>query len=75
MITSIANRNEVETKLVVDGKPLTITLLQSITVDDVIGTEAQVQATAINKANQQMLVGRRVDRNIRDYLIRLGVER
>lgn len=75
MTTSIANRNVVETRLTVDGKPLVITLLQNITVDDVIGTEAQIQATAIETSDSQMLTTRRVNRTIRDYLIRTGVER
>lgn len=71
----IANRNEVVTSLVVDGERLKITLLQSPLIDDIIVTEARVQATSIETKNKDMLQGRRVDRNLRDYLIRLGVER
>jgi len=75
MTTSIANRTEVPVHVVVDGKSLTVTLLQNITIDDVIDTEARIQATSIEQADPQMLDGRRVQRSIRDYLIRTGVER
>jgi len=66
-------RNELVTKMVVEGRSLTITLIDSIVIDDVVSTEAQVQALSL--LNDGVTVsGRRVDRTIRNYLVRIGVE-
>lgn len=65
-------RDEVESRFNVDGKPVIIKLINNPTIDDVINTEARVQASAIESGKE--LTGRRVSRSLRDYLIRLGIE-
>lgn len=70
-----ANRNEVETKFVVEGAPLRITLLQNPIIDDVLVSEARVQATSVETGDPSLVQERRVGRDLRDFLIRLGVER
>lgn len=74
-MVAIANRNEVPMRMVVNGEPLLVTLLQNFTIDDVLLTEARVQATSIETGDASLVDGRQVSFNIRDYLIRLGVER
>ena len=61
-------------RMVVDGKPLLISLIQNPLIDDVLVTEARLQATTIEEGGADDSE-RRVDRSVRDYLIRLGVER
>lgn len=61
-------------RMVVDGKPLLVSLIQNPLIDDVLITEARLQATDIEEGNSAN-PDRRVDREVRDYLIRLGVER
>lgn len=61
-------------KMVVDGKPLLVSLIQNPTIDDVLVTEARLQATDIEEGNV-VNEDRRVERDVRDFLIRLGVER
>lgn len=72
---AIANRNEVPIRMVVDGEPLLVTLIQNITIDDVISTEARIQATAIETGDSSIVTDRQVSFELRDFLIRLGVER
>jgi hypothetical protein len=68
------NRLDISTRLIVDGRPLVVTYIQNPTIEDVMSTEAKIQAAAI--ANQDGSADNRVvDRDIRDFLIRLGVER
>ena len=60
-------------RMIVDGKPLLISLIQNPLIDDVLITEARLQATDIEErvtSNSD----RRVGRDVRDFLIRLGVE-
>lgn len=61
-------------RMVVDGKPLLVSLIQNPLIDDVLVTEARLQATDIEEGNVSN-TDRRVARDVRDYLIRLGVER
>jgi hypothetical protein len=62
----------VERKIVVGGKPYTIRIIENPTIDDIVITEMAIQANAIH--NRQVLE-RRTPRDIRDFLIRIGVER
>jgi hypothetical protein len=66
-------RDEVETRYIVDGKPVLIKLINNPTIEDVMNTEARVQATMIERGNIDP--DRRVSRELRDFLIRLGVEK
>ncbi len=66
-------RDEVETRYIVDGKPVLIKLINNPTIEDVINTEARVQATMIERGDIDP--DRRVARGLRDFLIRLGVEK
>lgn len=59
----------------VDGVPQTMTYIQNPTIDDLLQGEAQVQAFSIESNDPTIVTGRVVPRVIRDYLIRLGVER
>jgi hypothetical protein len=62
-------------KMVIDGNPVDVTLIQNPIIDDVLVTEAEIQASAIWSSDSSLVSDRRVSRDIRDYLIRLGVER
>lgn len=66
-------RNIVETRLIVDGKPIIVTLINNPTIEDVLSSEGRIQATAIERGADDP--NRRVARDIRDFLIRIGVER
>ncbi len=66
-------RNDIEGRFLVDGQPVLIKLINNPTIDDVMVTEARVQATAVERGAVDP--DRRVARDIRDFLIRLGVER
>jgi len=65
-------RDEIESRFNVEGKPVIIKLINNPTIDDVINTEARVQASSIESGKE--LTDRRVQRSLRDYLIRLGIE-
>jgi hypothetical protein len=70
----VSDRQEVESKILLEGKSYSIKLIHNPTVDDVVITEARIQAAEIS--NGDVLVDeRRVQRDVRDFLIRLGVER
>lgn len=66
-------RDEVEQRFIVDGKPVLIKLINNPTIDDVIVAEARVYATSIERGNVDP--DRQVARDMRDFLIRLGVEK
>jgi hypothetical protein len=69
----MADRRDIQQRLIVGGRPYVITLLHNPTIDDVLLTEARVAAAAIeSKVSDE---DRSVSRDIRDYLIRTGVER
>lgn len=69
----MSSRNEVETRMIVDGRPVIIKLISNPLIDDVVITEARIFAAEIE--NGTLVPDRRVERGIRDFLIRLGVER
>lgn len=66
-------RQESEAHLIVDGRPVTYKVISNPLIDDVLLTEARLTAYEIE--NGPLDSGRRVDRGVRDFLIRLGVER
>lgn len=66
-------RRETVKKVVLDGKPFSIRFIDNPTIDDVLSTEMQVQAYFIASGTSDPT--RQVDYSVRDYLIRLGVER
>lgn len=53
--------------------PLDVTVIESPTIDDVMVSEAKIQAYSI--ATGTDISGHIVDRSVRDILLRLGVER
>lgn len=55
------------------GQTVTLTLIENPTVDDVVVSEMKVQAQSV--AEQVEITDRHVSRDIRDFLVRLGVER
>lgn len=69
----MAYRREVETHQIVKSIPLLVRLIENPIIDDVVITEARLEAAILDGVQQDN--GHRVDRTIRDYLIRLGVER
>lgn len=66
-------RQVAEARMIVDGKPMLYNIISNPLIDDVVITEARLQAYEIE--NGTLEEGRRVDRGVRDFLIRLGVER
>lgn len=66
-------RQDITNRFIVGGKPYFINLIHNPTIDDVIVTEARISAAEIE--NGPIEEGRRVTRDIREFLIRLGVER
>ncbi len=56
-----------------DGRPYTIFIVDNPTIEDVVVVEAKVYAAEV--MNNSTPPDRRVSRDIRDILIRLGVER
>lgn len=60
-------------RMIVDGRPVIVTMITNPLIDDVVITEAQITASEIE--NGPLSDDRRVDRGVRDFLIRLGVER
>jgi hypothetical protein len=60
--------------MILDGKPWTVSLIQNPTIDDVLVTEARLQAHNVEQGAVVTSDDRRVARDIRDYLIRFGVE-
>lgn len=70
----MSNQVIVTQRLIVEGKPLLVSLIQNPLIDDVLITEARLQATDIEEGNTAN-TDHRVGRDVRDFLIRLGVER
>ena len=69
----MSSRTNIATKVVIGGKPYTVFLADNPTIEDVMVVEMQLWATnLINKTSDPTY---RVNRGIRDTLIRLGVER
>ena len=72
---ALTNRSVIPSRMIVDGKPLLINLIRGPTIDDVVAAEAQLYAASLDSGNAFLTTGRAVPLNIKDYLIRLGVER
>lgn len=68
-----AQRQESEARLIVAGRPVIYRVISNPLIDDVVMTEMRLLASEIE--NGPLDNGRRVDRGVRDFLIRLGVER
>lgn len=60
-------------RLVIDGRAYKVRLIDNPLIDDVLITEAQLLAAEIESGS--VPEDRRVSRDIRDFFIRLGVER
>lgn len=72
---ALTNRSVIPSRLIVDGKPVLINLITGPTIDDVVMVEAQLYAASLDREDPSMTEGRSVPWDIKDYLIRLGVER
>lgn len=68
------NQSTITSRFVVDGQPVLINLIQNPTIDDVVITEARIFAASLDRSDSS-LNDRRVGRDVRDFLIRLFVER
>lgn len=71
----MANRAVVTANLLVNGKPVSVSLIDNPLIDDVLITEARIQAASIINQDPSLVDNRRVSKDIRDFLIRTGVER
>lgn len=69
----MSDRHESGGRMIVDGRPVIVNLITNPLIDDVIIVEARILASEIE--NGPLNDNRRVDRGVRDFLIRLGVER
>jgi hypothetical protein len=69
----MSSRNELSEKIIVNNSIYTVTVLDHPLIDDVVISEAMIRAEAIVSGNEDTT--RRVDRSIRDFLVRLGVEK
>lgn len=69
----MSDRQEAEGRLIVNGRPVVYKVISNPLIDDVVITEAKLLASEIE--NGPFSEDRRVERNVRDFLIRLGVER
>jgi hypothetical protein len=66
-------RQEVVNDMVIDGKRMTVRLLSHITIDDIARNEMTISAFEMEHGTVDS--SRRVNRDVRDYLILIGVER
>jgi hypothetical protein len=69
----VADRRDIEQRLIVDGRPYVIRLISNPTIDDVLVTEARIRLSEIESGSVDS--SRQVKRDVRDLLIRIGVER
>jgi len=65
-------RTNVSSKITVNGQAYTVFIVDNPTIDDVLMVEMQLYAAELRHGETQ---DRRVVRDVRDLLIRLGVER
>lgn len=70
-----AGRSVIETKVRVDGRPATVQAIRSPTIDDVVIAEGRLYLASLDRADPAISSGHRVPIEVRDYLVRLGVER
>ena len=66
-------KREVYSKVTINGQIYNIKLINNPTIDDIVETEARIYA--IGRKNGQVDENRYVKRSIKDFLIRVGVER
>jgi hypothetical protein len=66
-------RTNINTKVFVDGRPYTILLIDNPTIDDVMVVEMKLKAAELMTNTPQP--DRKVEKEVRDTLIRLGVDR
>lgn len=66
-------RTNLTAKVVQNGKPYTVFVVDNPTIDDVLVVEMKLRAAEI--MNNERMPDYRVARDVRDVLIRLGVER
>lgn len=66
-------RTSVVTKANVDGRPYTVLLIDNPTIEDVMVVEMKLRAAEL--MNQSTDETRRVEKDVRDALIRLGIDR
>jgi len=70
----MADRSVIPSRMVVEGRPLIINLIENPTIDDVVITEARIYAASLDNSDPT-INDRKVSRNILDFLIRQNVER
>jgi hypothetical protein len=66
-------RTDIKTRAVLNGRPYTIFLVDNPTIEDVVAVEIRLYAAEV--MNGASPSEHRVSRDVRDLLIRLGVER
>jgi hypothetical protein len=66
-------RTDLATRVVEAGRPYTVFIVDNPIIDDVVVVEMKLRAAEI--MNNEVKADYRVARDIRDVLIRLGVER
>lgn len=66
-------RQTATSDIYVDGKTYKVSVIENPNVDDVLITEAQIHARAVSTG--ESVADRRVERSLRDYLVRFGVGR
>jgi hypothetical protein len=69
----MADRKEILSRFVVSGELSTVRFIESPSMDDLVSAEARLQADSMDRSYS--LTDHRVDRTLRDYFVRLGVER
>lgn len=69
----MAVRKDIEERLVVEGVPFVVRLVESPTIEDVVATEARLHASKIE--GYPIPFDHQVERDVRDFLIRLGIDR
>lgn len=72
---SITNRTIIPGRYIVEGQPLLINLITAPTIEDVLAVEAHLYAASLDRNDPSLTENRSVPFNVRDYLIRIGVER
>ena len=70
----MSDRQEAGGRLIIEGRPYFVRVISNPTIDDVVVTEMRIRASEIEQ-QKDLSSSRRVARDIRDFLIRLGVER
>lgn len=68
-------RSVIETKVRIDGKPVTVQSTRNPTIDDVVVAEGRLYLASLDRGNPDISSGHRVPAEVRDHLVRLGVER